>query len=132
MRVPGAALLITGLITRGDHPRDENGNIVKGDFEDQLSGPNLNARFAKAGLSLVGITDDAIKGNAAAAALIVSAGLEIGEAVAAFINEYIKEDFVRDIILISSVSENFRKMGFKTREEMICSYPRCAKERKTN
>ncbi|MCK9595448.1 MAG: YfcE family phosphodiesterase, partial [Candidatus Omnitrophica bacterium] len=99
----------TGFVTKGDHPRDENGNIVKGDFEDRLSGPNLDARFVQEGFSLVGITDDALKGSAAAAELIESCGREIGQAVAAFIHAYIKEDFVRDIILISSVSENLGK-----------------------
>ncbi|MFA6350689.1 MAG: ROK family protein, partial [Candidatus Omnitrophota bacterium] len=96
----------TGHQTLGDHPKDEEGNNLKGDFEDSLAGPALDRRFQAQGYTLRNITDKAKAGDVKAVALIQEAGRDIGHVMAAYIYAYKNEDFVRHIILVSGVSEN--------------------------
>jgi|GEM_PF-5876140 len=99
----------TGFVTKGGHPKDSAGKLLTGDFEDLLSGPNLDAEFARYGLTLKGITAKAIQGDPFAVKLIRDAGIRIGTALAAFIWAYRNEPFVRHIVLVSGVAENLGK-----------------------
>ncbi|MFA5199584.1 MAG: ROK family protein, partial [Candidatus Omnitrophota bacterium] len=103
------AYTYTGKQTLGDHPKDDTGKNLKGDFEDTLSGPNLDRRFQREGFTLTGITREAAAVNPRAISLIEEVGGEIGQAIAAFIFAYVNEDFVRHIVLVSGVSENLGK-----------------------
>jgi predicted NBD/HSP70 family sugar kinase len=101
--------IYVGKITRGDHPKDASGNLLQGDFEDMISGPNLDKKFREAGYTLMDITQRAMNGEYLAKRGIQNAGEMIGKGLAAFIWAYKDEPFVRDIVLISGVSENLGK-----------------------
>ncbi|HRZ14207.1 MAG TPA: ROK family protein [Candidatus Omnitrophota bacterium] len=103
------AFLFVGRETKGDHPKDTQGNPVVGDFEDLLSGPHLDAKFAEHGYTLKSITRLAALKDAKATGLIQETGEQIGQALAAFIWAYQKEAFVRHIVLVSGVAENLGK-----------------------
>jgi len=105
----GAAYAYLGRQTLGDHPTDDQGRPLKGDLEDVLSGPNIDRYFQTQGYNLKDITEQAKQGDIKAIALIKGVGVEIGQAIAAFMLAYINEDFIRHNALVSGVSENLGK-----------------------
>ncbi|MEW5758864.1 MAG: mannose-6-phosphate isomerase, class I [Candidatus Omnitrophota bacterium] len=108
-----------GRITKGDHPRNIDGSLVQGDFEDICSGPNLDRRWQAKGYSLEGIagtrniTQTARDGDRTAIELIKETGREIGGAFAAFVAAYPNTEFVNRIVLGSGVGENLGEGVFE-------------------
>ncbi|MBU1862174.1 MAG: hypothetical protein KKH94_00705 [Candidatus Omnitrophica bacterium] len=88
------------------------------DMEDRLAGPGLESRLKEAGslFTLKTLTHEAQRGNQEAVQWLKKIAHEMGQALAAFINEYHDELFVYNIILVSSVSENIGK-GFYDNED---------------
>ncbi|MFC1592867.1 ROK family protein, partial [Candidatus Omnitrophota bacterium] len=106
------AYTYTGMITKGDHPKVDDGSNLIGDIEDKLSGPNLDKYFNQVSngrFTLRNITDKARAEDEEAARLIQEAGNEYGRAIAALIFAYKDEGFIEHFVLVSGVSENLGK-----------------------
>ncbi|MBI1976906.1 MAG: ROK family protein [Candidatus Omnitrophica bacterium] len=76
-------------------------------FEFMCSGPNLTKKlFGPHGFDVQNVTEAARQGNAKARELIETAGREVGSALAALIEPFVHEEFVKNIVLVSGVSEH--------------------------
>lgn len=99
--------LFIGFEMKGDIRMPQEGET---NFEFMCSGRNLTKKlFGPHGFDVENITEAALQGNAQTRELIETAAREVGTALAALIEPFVNEDFVRNIVLVSGVSEHLGK-----------------------